>query len=142
METALLQTPLGIAKLQGDAHGLSKLSILEGTQALSTTIPEVLEDAVYQFREYFEHKRTTFSLKLHPIGTPFQQQVWQLLQDIPYGKTCSYMDIAKQLGDTKAIRAAATANGKNPLWIVIPYHRIIGSNGTLTGYAGGLWRKK
>ena len=79
---------------------------------------------------------------LHPSGTEFQKKVWQELLNIPFGKTCSYLELSKKLGDVKAIRAVAAANGKNPLWIVIPCHRVIGSDGSLTGYAGGLWRKK
>jgi methylated-DNA-[protein]-cysteine S-methyltransferase len=79
---------------------------------------------------------------LNPSGTDFQKSVWKALQDIPYGKTVSYLDLSKTLGDVKAIRAVAAANGKNPLWIVVPCHRVIGSDGSLTGYAGGLHRKK
>ncbi|MCB0469520.1 MAG: methylated-DNA--[protein]-cysteine S-methyltransferase, partial [Flavobacteriaceae bacterium] len=79
---------------------------------------------------------------LNPSGTPFQKQVWDELLKIPFGKTISYMNLTKRLGDVKAIRAVANANGKNPLWIVVPCHRVIGSDGSLTGYAGGLHRKK
>jgi methylated-DNA-[protein]-cysteine S-methyltransferase len=79
---------------------------------------------------------------MNPKGTDFQKKVWQELLKIPYGKTESYQKITNKLGDPKAIRAVANANGKNPLWIVIPCHRVIGSDGSLTGYAGGLWRKK
>ena len=105
-------------------------------------IPEVLEDAAYQFKEYFEGARQQFDLKLNPTGTDFQKKVWDALLKIPFGKTISYLELSKQLGDVKAIRAVASANGKNPLWIVVPCHRVIGSNGDLTGYAGGLHRKK
>jgi methylated-DNA-[protein]-cysteine S-methyltransferase len=101
-----------------------------------------LTDAVSQLQEYFEGKRTQFDFKMNPQGTEFQQKVWKGLLQIPYGKTMSYLDLAKQLGDVKAIRAVASANGKNPLWIVVPCHRVIGTDGSLTGYAGGLWRKK
>lgn len=137
-----MQTPLGIAKLQGDEHGLSAITVLEGNPTIETTIPEILEDAVYQLREYFEGKRKAFDLELNLKGTVFQQRVWRTLTEIPYGKTVSYRDLSKTLGDVKAIRAVAAANGKNPLWIVVPCHRIIGSDGSLTGYAGGLPRKK
>ncbi|MCK5677367.1 MAG: methylated-DNA--[protein]-cysteine S-methyltransferase, partial [Flavobacteriaceae bacterium] len=85
---------------------------------------------------------TSFDLKLNPQGTDFQQNVWNELQRIPYGKTTSYLDQSKKMGNVKAIRAIASANGKNPIWIIIPCHRVIGSDGSLTGYAGGLWRKK
>ncbi|WP_150451032.1 methylated-DNA--[protein]-cysteine S-methyltransferase [Arenibacter lacus] len=142
METAYVETPLGVAKLIGDETGLSYLSLLDESQKLTDVIPEVLEDAVYQLNEYFAGKRTEFSLQLNPEGTPFQQKVWQALQEIPYGQTVTYGELSKSLGDPKAIRAVASANGKNPLWIVIPCHRVIGSDGSLTGYAGGLERKK
>ena len=108
----------------------------------TTEIPQTLKAAVSQLTEYFEGHRRDFSLKLDPKGTSFQKKVWKSLLDIPYGQTRSYMSLAKELGDVKAIRAVAAANGKNPLWIVIPCHRVIGSDGSLTGYAGGLHRKK
>jgi methylated-DNA-[protein]-cysteine S-methyltransferase len=101
-----------------------------------------LQEAVIQLNDYFDRKRSTFDFKINPQGTDFQQKVWQELLNIPFGKTMSYLDLSKKLGDVKAIRAVASANGKNPLWIVVPCHRVIGSNGSLTGYAGGLWRKK
>ncbi|SHI33609.1 methylated-DNA-[protein]-cysteine S-methyltransferase [Arenibacter nanhaiticus] len=142
MENAFIQTPLGIANIEGDENGLSKISILEGEEKITEIIPEVLEDAVYQLQEYFKGERQEFSLTLNPIGTDFQKRVWEALKRIPYGKTASYMELSKLVGDVKAIRAVAAANGKNPLWIVIPCHRIIGSDGSLTGYAGGLPRKK
>ncbi|WP_036381211.1 methylated-DNA--[protein]-cysteine S-methyltransferase [Muricauda sp. MAR_2010_75] len=141
MEIAYLQTPIGIAEFQGDEDGLASVSVLDDEKPIGI-IPEVLEDAVYQFREYFEGSRQQFDLKLNPSGTDFQKKVWDALLKIPFGKTISYLELSKQLGDVKAIRAVASANGKNPLWIVVPCHRVIGSNGDLTGYAGGLHRKK
>ena len=142
MEEAYIKTPLGITKLRGDATGLSSITVLNSEEAITPIIPEVLEDAVYQLNEYFEGKRNSFDLTLNPTGTDFQQRVWKLLLEIPYGKTVSYLALSKKLGDVKAIRAVAGANGKNPLWIVVPCHRVIGSDGSLTGYAGGLSRKK
>lgn len=142
MEEAYIKTPLGITKLMGDATGLSSITVLNSEEAITPIIPEVLEDAVYQLNEYFEGKRNSFDLTLNPTGTDFQQRVWKLLLEIPYGKTVSYLALSKKLGDVKAIRAVAGANGKNPLWIVVPCHRVIGSDGSLTGYAGGLSRKK
>jgi methylated-DNA-[protein]-cysteine S-methyltransferase len=109
---------------------------------VSDEIPENLKEAVSQLKDYFDGKRTDFTFKLNPKGTDFQQKVWQELLNIPFGKTINYLDLAKKLGDPKVIRAAASANGKNPLWIVVPCHRVIGTDGSLTGYAGGLWRKK
>ena len=102
----------------------------------------MLEDCVLQLNEYFKGDRKQFSLKLNAKGTDFQERVWNELLTIPYGKTSSYLELSKQLGDVKAIRAVANANGKNPLWIIVPCHRVIGSDGSLTGYAGGLHRKK
>ena len=142
METAFIHTPLGIAKLEGDESGLASITVLNDDIPASTIIPELLEDTVYQLQEYFEGTRDSFSLSLNPNGTDFQKRVWDALQVIPYGKTVSYLELSKILGDVKAIRAVAAANGKNPLWIVIPCHRVIGSDGSLTGYAGGLHRKK
>ncbi|MRX64219.1 methylated-DNA--[protein]-cysteine S-methyltransferase [Maribacter luteus] len=142
MESAFLHTPLGIAKLEGDENGVSSITVIDGDIPPSDVIPEVLDDAVYQLQEYFEGKRQAFSLTLNPEGTDFQKKVWDALLQIPFGKTISYLQLSKTLGDPKAIRAVASANGKNPLWIVIPCHRVIGSDGSLTGYAGGIHRKK
>lgn len=143
METVYINSPLGITKIVGDENGISVISVSDvGTNKVSQTIPEVLQEAVSQLNEYFEGKRTDFDLKLNPKGTEFQQRVWKALLEIPHGKTVSYMDQTKKLGDIKAIRAVASANGKNPLWIVVPCHRVIGKNGSLTGYAGEIWRKK
>jgi len=142
METAYISTPLGIAKLEGTENGLSAVSVLDTVETPTTIIPEVLEDATYQLQEYFEGQRKDFNLQLNPQGTPFQQGVWKELLNIPYGKTMSYLELSKKIGDVKAIRAVAAANGKNPLWIIVPCHRVIGSDGSLTGYAGGLHRKK
>ena len=98
--------------------------------------------AILQFKEYFDGTRETFSIPLKPEGTDFQKRVWNELAKIPFGKTVSYQEVANRLGDPKVIRAAASANGKNPISIIIPCHRVIGSDGSLTGYAGGLHRKK
>lgn len=141
METVFIQSPLGITKIEGDENGVAVISVLaEG--AATKKIPDTLKEAVNQLQEYFEGKRTEFTFTLNPKGTEFQQKVWQELLNIPFGKTMSYLDLSKKLGDVKAIRAVASANGKNPLWIVVPCHRVIGTDGSLTGYAGGLWRKK
>jgi methylated-DNA-[protein]-cysteine S-methyltransferase len=142
MESCIVKTPLGFAKLEGDEHGLSSLTVLNNDIAISDIIPEILEDGVRQLEEYFNGERTDFSLKLNPQGTDFQKRVWNALLAIPYSKTTSYLQLSKDLGDVKAIRAVANANGKNPLWIIVPCHRVIGSDGSLTGYAGGLHRKQ
>ena len=141
METAYVKTPLGIAQISGDENGISVISVSD-EGIISSIIPVVLQEAVSQLNDYFEGNRTDFTFKLNPSGTEFQQKVWKGLLEIPFGKTMSYLELSKQLGDVKAIRAVASANGKNPLWIVVPCHRVIGTDGSLTGYAGGLWRKK
>ena len=141
METAYIKTPLGIAKIIGDEYGISVISVSDEGE-VSNQIPSVLQEAVSQLNDYFEGKRTNFDFILNPKGTDFQQKVWKGLLEIPFGKTMSYLELSKKLGDVKAIRAVASANGKNPLWIVVPCHRVIGTDGSLTGYAGGLWRKK
>jgi methylated-DNA-[protein]-cysteine S-methyltransferase len=137
-----LKTPLGIAEIHGNEAGISKILITGEKSVPSEEIPAELNEAVLQLEAYFKGELKEFNLKLNPEGTPFQKKVWEALQEIPYGETCSYLELSKKLGDVKAIRAVAAANGKNPLWIIIPCHRVIGSDGSLTGYAGGLWRKK
>lgn len=102
----------------------------------------VLEAAVDQLEAYFAGDLKEFDLPLAASGTDFQQRVWRELCRIPYGETVSYLDIAERIGDRKAVRAVGLANGRNPIAIVVPCHRVIGSNGKLTGYAGGLWRKE
>ncbi|MCR8667144.1 methylated-DNA--[protein]-cysteine S-methyltransferase [Aestuariibaculum sp. M13] len=142
MDTCVIKSPLGFTEIIGDDIGIVSVSILNSEETVSKNIPETLQDCVLQLNEYFEGKRKEFNLKLNPNGTDFQKSVWKLLQQIPYGKSISYLELSKQLGDVKAIRAVANANGKNPLWIIVPCHRVIGTDGSLTGYAGGLHRKQ
>ncbi len=142
METIYLNTPVGTLEIKGDIDGLAFVNFIDPKENESKIIPESLQNTVQQLSEYFEGNRTNFKLKLNPEGTFFQKKVWQQIKDIPFGKTASYQEIANQLGDPKAIRAAASANGKNPIAIIIPCHRVIGSDGSLIGYAGGLHRKK
>ena len=143
MESFELQTPIGMAVIKGDEQGISSISLEEKAEFPSVQeIPGPLKEAVDQIKAYFKGDLKTFNLTLNPKGTDFQQRVWKELQKIPCGRTVSYLEVANALGDGKAIRAVAAANGKNPLWIVIPCHRVIGKDGSLTGYAGGLWRKE
>ncbi|MDX1543736.1 MAG: methylated-DNA--[protein]-cysteine S-methyltransferase [Christiangramia sp.] len=142
MKTARIKTPLGIAELGGDSAGLSYLKILDTDDPVSKEMPSELKSAADQLASYFEGELKDFDLKLNPKGTDFQKKVWNKLLEIPYGTTTSYLELSRALGDEKAIRAVASANGKNPLWIIVPCHRVIGSDGSLTGYAGGLHRKK
>lgn len=142
MDTCIIETPLGFAQIKGNEKGIYSITISSNSENTTDVIPRLLDDCVIQLQEYFEGYRKVFDLKLNPSGTDFQQSVWSELQKIPYGKTMSYLELSKQLGDVKAIRAVANANGKNPLWIIIPCHRVIGTDGSLTGYAGGLYRKQ
>lgn len=142
MQYAYIKTPLGTAEIIGDENGISKISVLDQTIENDSEIPGVLQEAVRQLEDYFSGKRNDFTFQLNPSGTEFQKKVWLGLLEIPFGKTMSYQELSIKLGDVKAIRAVASANGRNPLWIVVPCHRVIGSDGSLTGYAGGLWRKK
>lgn len=142
MQQAYIKTPLGTALIEGDENGITRISTLDGDVPVSETVPEVLAEAAKQLEAYFAGNRREFTFALNPAGTDFQKKVWQALLQIPFGTTTSYQELSVKLGDVKAIRAVASANGKNPLWIVVPCHRVIGSDGSLTGYAGGLWRKK
>jgi methylated-DNA-[protein]-cysteine S-methyltransferase len=141
MKQVSIRTPLGIATITGDENGVQEIKVDDSTDESSET-PEILQTAILQLQEYFSGRRQQFDLKLNPKGTDFQKKVWEELRNIPYGTTISYLELSRKLGDEKAIRAVASANGKNPLWIVVPCHRVIGSDGSLTGYAGGLHRKK
>jgi len=142
MLQAYINTPLGVTEITGDENGIAKISVFDEQKETIPEIPSELKDAVMQLEEYFSGKRNHFTFKLNPSGTEFQKKVWEALLEIPFGKTMSYQELSIKLGDVKAIRAVASANGKNPLWIVVPCHRVIGTDGSLTGYAGGLWRKK
>ena len=142
MAVATIKTPLGLAQIEGNRDGISSLSIAQEEIGCVKEIPEELREAVSQLSEYFTGNRRNFKLRLNPSGTAFQKRVWQELQKVPFGKTMSYFELSRNLGNEKAIRAVAAANGRNPLWVLIPCHRIIGSDGSLTGYAGGVWRKK
>jgi methylated-DNA-[protein]-cysteine S-methyltransferase len=141
-EVAYYKTPIGTAKIIGDSNGIQAVSVIDESIESSSNIPEFARDCIQQLKEYFAGIRTEFDLKLNPQGTDFQKTVWKELLKIPYAKTRTYLEQTKEIGDPKAIRAVASANGKNPIWIIIPCHRVIGSDGSLTGYAGGVWRKK
>lgn len=139
---AYYKTPLGTAEVVGNNDGIMSISVLDDDISSTISIPECLQDCVMQLGEYFNGSRKEFDLKLNPQGTDFQKKVWKELLNISFGKSRTYLEQSKKLGDVKAIRAVASANGKNPIWIIVPCHRVIGSDGSLTGYASGLWRKK
>ena len=104
--------------------------------------PSAFAEAEAQLRSYFAGERTTFDLPLAPRGTPFQLRVWEALREIPYGETATYGEVAAAVGKPEAVRAVGAANGSNPIAVIVPCHRVIGANGTLTGYGGGLERKR
>lgn len=142
------KSPVGLLKIQSEATFISAILFCEEEQdnitsevAFAKEIPAVA-NCIHQLDEYFAGKRRSFNFPMRQQGTPFQQRVWLELQNIPFGETISYLELSKRIGNTKAIRACGTANGQNQLAIVVPCHRVIGSNGKLVGYAGGLQKKK
>lgn len=141
-------SPVGELLLVGDGNFLHSVSLKSSKKALRVKSDWIKSDRKFakakkQISEYFKGKRKRFDLKIKfTNGTLFQKKVWTVLNKIPYGKTWSYQDIASKIGDKKAVRAVGSANGKNPFPIIIPCHRVIGKNGTLTGYSGGLKNKK
>lgn len=135
-----LETPIGLLEVTASANGVTSVYFVERAEVAAR--PNAITDqTVSQLSEYFEGERTLFDVPIDPSGTDFQEAVWSELCKIDFGKTCSYQDIAAGLNNPKAVRAVGAANGKNPISIIVPCHRVIGSNGTLTGYAGGIDRK-
>ena len=142
-----LETPLGDLLLGGDDDGLALVSFPEGSRRREPDPDWIFNEKPFgearkQLTEYFAGQRTGFTLKLKPTGTDFQLQVLDALQQIPYGTTCSYSDIARRIGKPRAVRAVGAANGRNPIPIIIPCHRVIGASGDLTGFGGGLAAKE
>ena len=138
-------SPIGKIKISGTADYISQVIFVnEDAPAveISETIPPLLIECTEQLIQYFQGARRSFELPLNQQGTAFQQEVWTELMSIGYAKTISYINVARRTGDPKATRAVANANGKNNLCIIVPCHRVIGANHELTGYSGGLWRKK
>ncbi len=138
-------SPIGLIEIVGDFELIDSVMFIDDESFIPVSNSEpsgAIAQCVKQLDEYFNGILKIFDLPLRKRGTPFQMNVWDELEKIPYGKTISYLELAKRLGDEKVIRAAAHANGKNTLAIVVPCHRVIGSDGSLTGYAGGLRRKQ
>jgi len=135
-----IKTPLGIIEIQASEQGITKLDFSESINNIVHCC-EIIDQCKSQLKEYFDGQRREFALPLDQQGSQFQQSVWDKLVEIPFGQTASYRDIAHAINNDKAIRAVGAANGKNPIGVIVPCHRVIGSNGTLTGYAGGLARK-
>jgi methylated-DNA-[protein]-cysteine S-methyltransferase len=143
---AYLASEIGTLAIAGTEDYITSVEFVEPNQGYSNgiraEIPQAVRDCINQFEEYFNGDRREFSVRLEPEGTEFQKRVWRQLSTIPYGTTTTYLDIAKAVGNEKAVRAVGAANGQNPISIIVPCHRVIGSDGKLTGYGGGLWRKE
>ena len=143
MNALEMKSPIGKLTLVADGDALTGVYMenYEVPPAERRTTP-VLDRAARQLAEYFGGEREAFDLELDPRGTAFQREVWAALGDVPFGRTVSYAHIARQIGRPKAVRAVGAANGSNPIALIIPCHRVIGANGSLTGYGGGLPRKQ
>ena len=135
------ESPIGIVEIVGTSTAITELNFVDERRQDAVTHPNVRK-VKQQVAEYFERKRRKFDIRLALDGTKFQQRVWQRLQTVPYGRTASYQDIARGIGRPAAVRAVGAANGRNPVAIIVPCHRIIGKNGHLVGYGSGLWRKE
>ncbi|MEP7279459.1 MAG: methylated-DNA--[protein]-cysteine S-methyltransferase [Bacteroidota bacterium] len=141
-------SPLGTVQVSCNNDCITRVHFLQEADRpsapddLQTGAPPVLQLCVYELKAYFQGQGRKFEVPICQEGTVFQQRVWNELLNIPYGKTISYLTLSKRLGDPAAIRAAAATNGKNDIAVIVPCHRVIGSNNDLVGYAGGLWRKK
>ena len=134
--TQQLKTALGVLEIHADDIGITAIGFVSTAKSANNGNQHT-EQAAIQLSEYLAGTRTQFTLSLNPKGTEFQQQVWAQLSKIPFGQTCSYKEIAEKINNPKAVRAVGAANGRNPITIIVPCHRVIGSNGKLTGYAWG-----
>ena len=139
---AYYKSPLGPVEIVGGPDSILELNFVEDMLPGDTELTFCVKECVKQMDEYFKGRRKEFFLNLKPRGTEFQRSVWRRLENIPYGETVSYSEIAKGIDRPNAYRAVGSANGRNPIALVIPCHRVIGSDGSLTGYGGGLWRKR
>lgn len=143
MTTRVIDSPLGPLVLRAAGGALVAADFCDTLPVASQASDDpVIEAAARWFQDYFAGTRPDMDLPLAPVGTPFQQRVWAELARIPYGSTRSYVELARRMGDPKTVRAVGLANGKNPIAVMIPCHRVIGASGDLVGYAGGLHRKR
>lgn len=142
MHTAFYKSEIGFLRAIGSDDRLHELEFTDLKSAPHSEVPACLQECFGQLDEYFKGSRDRFTLNLKPQGTDFQQSVWQQLVKIPFGQTTSYLNIATAIGNKKAIRAVGAANGRNRIPIIIPCHRVIGSDGSLIGFGGGIWRKE
>lgn len=137
-----MDSPLGLIVIKATAEFIIEISFADTPLPVDDTIPPVLKNCKKELTEYFNGERTSFTIPVAPAGTDFQHEVWTAITQIGYAGTTTYGELSKLLGDEKKSRAVGAATGKNPIAIVIPCHRLVGSNQDLTGYSGGLWRKK
>ena len=137
-----LDSPIGLIEIVGNEYAVTELNFLDEKRETDFSSNQIVDDAASQVREYLAGDRKEFSVPLDMAGTEFQKKVWKALLTVGYGRTVSYKYIAEAVGNPKAVRAVGAANGKNPVGIIVPCHRIIGSDGSLTGYASGIWRKE
>lgn len=135
-------SPIGRVIVEGSADAVSAVYFWDGEIDRGCPAPPCLSECIRQLEKYFKGTRRTFDIPLALKSSAFQERVWQQLQKIPYGQTVTYQEVALELGDANAVRAVGSANGQNPVSIIVPCHRVIGSNGKLIGYGGGLWRKE
>jgi methylated-DNA-[protein]-cysteine S-methyltransferase len=142
MAAIQINSPVGFLDITASENGVRSIFFSENKVEHNDITTPLLSNVITQLQEFFAGSRTSFDLPLDPQGTDFQKRVWNELLTIPFGKTVSYLEIARRLGDVNAVRAVGLANGKNPISIIVPCHRVIGSNGKLVGYGGGLWRKE
>lgn len=138
----VFQTKIGLVAIEDNGTEITDVNVISENHSIEVNETSLLKNAALQLNEYLEGKRNSFDLPLNPNGTEFQKKVWAALCDIPYGETRSYKQIAEYIGNPKACRAVGMANNKNPIMIFIPCHRVVGSDGSLTGYAGGLDMKE
>lgn len=136
------KSPIGPIRITGSQDCILSLDFVEEELAGDADLPFCLKACVKQINEYFKGNRREFLLNLDPRGTKFQKSVWRQLEKIPFGEVVTYQELAGAIGNPKACRAVGGANGKNPISLIIPCHRVVGSDGSLTGYGGGLWRKE
>ena len=142
-----ISTPIGPLRLSGDEEGLREISFLGGKRPAPSPSPglrsrEPFRDVIEDLDEYFAGRLTRFRARLAPRGTPFQLRIWSLLRTIPYGETTTYGEIARKLGQPNACRAVGAANGRNPIPVIVPCHRVVGTDGSLTGFGGGFEIKR
>lgn len=135
-------SPIGILEIVASKHAVQSIRFVDAKNVAPLNSPKILMDCIKQIEEYFAGERKDFTVNTEQSGTDFQRLVWKKLYEIPFGKTASYIEIARVLGDEKSTRAVGSANGKNKIPIIIPCHRVIGTNDSLVGYSGGLWRKQ